>query len=153
MGKGFHYPTVFCVNYLFLSLCNYSSQFTSCNWCFLYPFPQMRPQLFHFHSQNTNNVCSLCKQFYQRFMNSEIYLQHSANREQFQNKNESESHSVMSNSLQFHALHSSVHGIPYCTVHGILQAKTVEWVPFSMGSSQPRNQTQVSLIAGGFFTS
>ena len=35
MGKGFHYPTLFCVNYLFLSLCNYSSQFTSCNWCFL----------------------------------------------------------------------------------------------------------------------
>ena len=30
-----------------------------------------------------------------------------------------------------------------------------EWVayPFSRGSSQPRNQTRVSLIAGGFFTS
>ena len=41
------------------------------------------------------------------------------------------------------------------TVHGILQARILEWVafPFSMRSSQPRDQTQVSLIAGGFFTS
>ena len=40
-------------------------------------------------------------------------------------------------------------------VHGILQAKTLEWVviPFSRGSSQPRAWTQVSRIAGGFFTS
>ena len=40
------------------------------------------------------------------------------------------------------------------TVHGILQAKILEWVafPFSKGSSQPRDQTQVSRIAGGFFT-
>ena len=42
-----------------------------------------------------------------------------------------------------------------CTVHGILQARILEWVafPFSKGSSQPRDQTQVSRIAGGFFTS
>ena len=41
------------------------------------------------------------------------------------------------------------------TVHGILQARVLEWVafPFSRGSSQPRDQTQVSHIAGGFFTS
>ena len=41
------------------------------------------------------------------------------------------------------------------TAHGILQARILEWVviPFSMGSSQPRDRTQVSLIAGGFFTS
>ena len=41
------------------------------------------------------------------------------------------------------------------TVHGILQARILEWVafPFSRGSSQPRNWTQVSHIAGGFFTS
>ena len=40
------------------------------------------------------------------------------------------------------------------TVHGILQARILEWVafPFSKGSSQPRDQTQVSCIAGGFFT-
>ena len=40
------------------------------------------------------------------------------------------------------------------TVHGILQAKILEWVafPFSMGSSQPRDGTGVSCIAGGFVT-
>ena len=37
----------------------------------------------------------------------------------------------------------------------ILQARILEWVdiPFSSRSSQPRDQTQVSHIAGGFFTS
>ena len=41
------------------------------------------------------------------------------------------------------------------TVHGILQARTLDWVafPFSGGSSQSRDQTQVSCIAGRFFTS
>ena len=36
------------------------------------------------------------------------------------------------------------------TVHGILQARILEWVafPFSRGSSQPRNRTGVSCIAG-----
>ena len=39
------------------------------------------------------------------------------------------------------------------TVHGILQARILEWVamPSSRGSSQPRDQTQVSCIAGRFF--
>ena len=41
------------------------------------------------------------------------------------------------------------------TIHGILQARILEWVafPFSRGSSQPRDRTQVSRVAGGFFTS
>ena len=41
-----------------------------------------------------------------------------------------------------------------CIVHGILQARILEWVaiPFPRGSSQPRDQTQVSPIAGRFFT-
>ena len=41
------------------------------------------------------------------------------------------------------------------TVHGILQTRTLEQVafPFSRGSSQPRDRTQVSCTAGGFFTS
>ena len=41
------------------------------------------------------------------------------------------------------------------TVRGILQARILESVafPFSRGSSQPRDQAQVSHIAGGFFTS
>ena len=39
---------------------------------------------------------------------------------------------------------------PGSSVHGILQARILEWVaiPFSRGSSQPRDQTQVSSIAG-----
>ena len=41
-----------------------------------------------------------------------------------------------------------------CVVHGILQAR-IEWAgfPFSRGSSQPRDRTQASCIAGRFFTS
>ena len=40
------------------------------------------------------------------------------------------------------------------SVHGILQARILEWVamPSSRGSSQPRDLTQVSHIASGFFT-
>ena len=40
------------------------------------------------------------------------------------------------------------------TVHGILQARILDWVaiPFSRGSSQPRDWTQVSRMAGRFFT-
>ena len=42
-----------------------------------------------------------------------------------------------------------------CTIPGILQARIQGWVafPFSRSSSQPRDQTQVSCIAGSFFTS
>ena len=41
------------------------------------------------------------------------------------------------------------------TVHGILQARILEWaaLPFSRGSYQPRDRTQLSCIARGFFTS
>ena len=41
------------------------------------------------------------------------------------------------------------------TVHGMLQARILEWgaFPFSRESSQPRDPIQVSHIAGGFFTS
>ena len=41
------------------------------------------------------------------------------------------------------------------TVQGILQARILEWIafPFSRGFSQPRDQPQVSGIAGEFFTS
>ena len=57
---------------------------------------------------------------------------------------ESESHSVVSlcNPMDY-------------TVHGILQARILEWVAFhfSRGSSQPRDRTQVSCTAGRFFTS
>ena len=59
-------------------------------------------------------------------------------------ESESENCSVMSNSLWPHGL-----------VHGILQARILEWVafPLSRGLSQSRDQTLVSCIAGEFFTS
>ena len=43
---------------------------------------------------------------------------------------------------------------PGFSVHGILQARILEWIaiPFSRVSSRPRNQTLVSCIAGRFFT-
>ena len=41
------------------------------------------------------------------------------------------------------------------TDHVILQARILEWVavPFSRGSSQPKDRTQVSCMTGRFFTS
>ena len=43
---------------------------------------------------------------------------------------------------------------PGFSVHGILQARILEWVavPPSRGSSQPRDRTQEFCIAGRFFT-
>ena len=45
-------------------------------------------------------------------------------------------------------------GLPGSSLHGILQERILEWVaiPFSRGSSQLRDQTSVSHIAGRFFT-
>ena len=44
--------------------------------------------------------------------------------------------------------------LPGSSVHGILQARILEWVaiPFFRESSPPRGRTQVSSIAGRFFT-
>ena len=44
---------------------------------------------------------------------------------------------------------------PGSSIHGILQARILEWVaiPFSRGSSQFKDQTWVSCIVGRFFTS
>ena len=43
---------------------------------------------------------------------------------------------------------------PGSSVHGIRQARLLEWVaiPFSKGFSRPRDRTRVSCIAGRFFT-
>ena len=43
---------------------------------------------------------------------------------------------------------------PGFSVHGILQARILEWVamPSSRESSWPKDRTEVSCIAGGFFT-
>ena len=45
------------------------------------------------------------------------------------------------------------HSLPGSSVHGILQSRILEWVamPFSRGSSGPRDWIQVSHIAGRFF--
>ena len=46
------------------------------------------------------------------------------------------------------------HSLPRSSVHGILQVRLLEWVamPFSRGSSEPRDPTQISCLAGIFFT-
>jgi len=42
---------------------------------------------------------------------------------------------------------------PGSSVHGISQARILEWVAISFSrSSRPRDQTHVSCLAGGFFT-
>ena len=48
-------------------------------------------------------------------------------------------YSVMCNSLQCHGLYS----LPGPSVHGILQARTLEWAATSRGSSRPRDWTWV----------
>ena len=52
-----------------------------------------------------------------------------------------------------HSICPTLYNPPGLSIRGILQARIVEWVaiPFSRRSSQPRDQTQVSRIAGGFF--
>ena len=59
------------------------------------------------------------------------------------------SRSVTSDSLRPHGLSP-----PGSSVHGILQARILEWVamPSSRGSSQPRDRTQISRTVGEFFT-
>ena len=44
--------------------------------------------------------------------------------------------------------------LPGSSIHGVPQARILEWVaiPFSRGSSQPRDQARVSCIAYRFFT-
>ena len=57
--------------------------------------------------------------------------------------------------LQYSDLENSMDcSPPGSSVHGILQARILEWVamPSSRGFSQLRDQTQVSCITGGFFT-
>ena len=70
---------------------------------------------------------------------------------------------ILSPSLLFSTTSMKIEGESYVwlcdlmdyAVHGIIQARIVEWVvfAFSRGSSQPRDCTQVSHIAGRFVTS
>ena len=60
------------------------------------------------------------------------------------------------NPLQYSCLGNPMdRGAWQATVHGILQARILEWVamPSSWASSQPRDRIQISHIAGSFFTS
>ena len=52
------------------------------------------------------------------------------------------SHSVIANSLRSHGVMSDSASLPGSSVHGILQARILEWValPSSRGSSQPRDK-------------
>ena len=61
------------------------------------------------------------------------------------------SHSITSDTL---ATPRTVRSPSGPSVHGILQARILEWVAisFSRGSSRPKNQTQVSCTEGRFFT-
>ena len=68
--------------------------------------------------------------------------------------------SLLSKGIGYPEMHIMMAPDPQCdpreyTVHGILQARILAWVaiPFFRGSSQPRDRTQVSRIAGRFFTS
>ena len=63
------------------------------------------------------------------------------------------SHLVKKNYKDWQVMSSSLR--PHGIVHGILQARILEWVAMfsSRGYSQARDWTQVSHIAGGFFTS
>ena len=62
--------------------------------------------------------------------------------------------SVLSRSVVFDSCNPIDCSLPGFSVHGILQARILEWVAisFSRGSSQPRNRTRVSCIAGTLFT-
>ena len=56
--------------------------------------------------------------------------------------------------VQLFATLWTIHSPLGSSVHGILQARILEWVamPSSRGSSRPRDQIHVSCLAGGFFT-
>ena len=64
---------------------------------------------------------------------------------------ESESEVVQSCPTLCDPMHGS---LPGSSVHGIFQARILEWaaIPWSRGSSQPRDQTRVSCIADRRFT-
>ena len=95
----------------------------------------------------SNLACTHTKSFHQSAMLFHKFLMNPFLLSRIVSRNDlwSESHSVISDSWRPHRLY----------INGILQARILEWVavPFSRGSSQPRDWTQVSCISDGFFTS
>ena len=57
-------------------------------------------------------------------------------------------------SVVFNSCHPMDCSLPGSSVHGIFQARILEWVAirFFMGSSQSRDETLFSFIVGRFFT-
>ena len=114
-----------------------SKQFLIATWfvTFHYNFKYILTVLWQF-LKNSGNVCFPDKNYIFIWITTSIYYTVFA---------VSESCSIVSDSLQPHGLYSPWN----------LQARILEWVafPFSRGSSQPKDQTQVSFITGRFFTS
>ena len=74
----------------------------------------------------------------------EVFLNYSSNVGKLPNS--SSINTVFMPSTPFNAMDCRVCVTPGSSVHGILQARILEWVamPFSRGSSPPRNLTPVS---------
>ena len=76
-------------------------------------------------------------------------------KQQQQNNDRRNIHSLTFSSVSNCFLPDPMDGsLPSSSVRGILLAEILEWVPipFFRGSSQPRDQTLVTCIAGRFFT-
>ena len=106
---------------------------------------------FHSFSKETYWTATICEDF-SRDLNKTLNETHTKAEVRWEApllswvRRERGSRSVVSDSLRPHGL---------CAAHGVLAARILEWVafPFSRRSSQPRNWTQGSHTAGGFFTS
>ena len=86
-------------------------------------------------------------------MNTNYFKIYNRNGQNMHNKRRFESETVSGSVIS--TLCDSMNCSPSnSSVHGILQARILEWVaiPFSKGSFSPRYLTQVSCIAGRFFS-
>ena len=97
----------------------------------------------HMYNHSTHDIHTHNTHIYKH--NTQIHDIHTYNTHIHVYIHESESCSVVSNSLRPHELYS-----PWNS-----PGKNIEWVasPFSRGSFQPRDRAQVSHIGGRFFTS
>ena len=108
------------------------------------------PHLAKYLSSVSLLVVSYCHLHLHLWFSASLHLKFTRGLKSFlMTKSESVSCSVVSDSLQLMDCSP-----PGSSVHGVLQARILEWVAisFSRGSSQPRDQTLVSCTAGKFFT-